>query len=160
MKELGSLNIIRGKYTVAEQHFRDALAIDSTDAQVHRYFAYLFAEQKRFSEAEKFAQKSLSLDPGFSSHNLFSWILIAGELDLVRGLELGQKALDLRPGYQPRNPYVPSPEHTLGLAYLTKGQYQKAVEYLEQAAKLVPNRQVIRDHLQLAKKKLNEMSAK
>ena len=46
------------------------------------------------------------------------------------------------------------PEHVLGIAYLKKGDYKEAVQFLEQAAKLTPEREAIQNDLEKARKKL------
>ncbi|MCH8024769.1 MAG: tetratricopeptide repeat protein, partial [Candidatus Marinimicrobia bacterium] len=155
---VGNIYLTQGNYTAAEQYFREALAIDSSSAWTNRLLGYLFVEQKRFAEAETFAQKSLAMDTSFASYNLLAWVLIAGELDIERGIILAQKALSEKPDDFPGTakiyPYLPLPEHSLGRAYLMKRQYQESVAYLEQAAELLPERQVIHDDLAQAKRKL------
>ena len=138
--------------------------MDSTDAKTYILLGYLFAEQKRYAEAQTFAQKSLSMDSSFASYNLLAWVLIAGELDIARGIVMGQRALDSKPKDWAETAriysYVALPEHSLGLAYLKKGEYEKAVSYLEQTAERAPQRQAIRDDLQLSRHKLQEKTKK
>ncbi|MCH8838450.1 MAG: tetratricopeptide repeat protein, partial [Candidatus Marinimicrobia bacterium] len=155
---LGNVYLVLGNYTAAEKYFREALAIDSSSGWTNRRLGYLFVEQKRFAEAETFARKSLAMDTSFANYNLMAWVLIAGELDIDRGILLAEKALSEKPDDFPETakiyPFVPLPEHSLGRAYLMKGQYQESVAYLEQAAELLPERQVIHDDLAQAKRKL------
>jgi len=69
-------------------------------------------------------------------------------------LELAQTALPLvEPHWLPETifPYQPTPEHCLGLAYLKKGDYKRAIECLEEAARRRPGRVLIQEHLQQAR---------
>jgi hypothetical protein len=46
------------------------------------------------------------------------------------------------------------PEHALGSAYLQRGQFKAAMDYLEQATALAPLRQSIKDDLEKAGEKV------
>jgi hypothetical protein len=84
------------------------------------------------------------------SHNLLAWVLVAGEIDLDEGITAAEKALEIPPEYGDLSwitPFVPCPEHTLGLAQWKKGETQQAIEWLEKAAEVRPNRTLIQDHL-------------
>jgi serine/threonine protein kinase/tetratricopeptide (TPR) repeat protein len=154
----GEIAFLRKNYTAAEQHLKESFVIDSTNVWTCRLLGYLFTEQRRFTEAQTFAQKSVSMDSSFANYNLLAWVLIAGELDIERGIVVAQKALDFKRKDWAETAriysYVALPEHSIGLAYLKKGEYQKAVQYLEQAAQLLPERRAIQDDLQQARKKL------
>jgi tetratricopeptide (TPR) repeat protein len=52
--------------------------------------------------------------------------------------------------------YYAIPEHTIGLGYLKKSEYEKAVSHLEQAVELAPEREDIKIDLQIAKSKLQQ----
>jgi len=162
--DLGAIGILQKDYATAEKHLRKALTIDSTYAQAHRELGYLFAEQKRYAEARTFSEKALSVDSSFASYTLMAWILITEELDIDRGIAFAEKALHSKPDDWPQAvevySYFAIPEHTLGLAYLKKGECKKAVQYLEQAAAFAPERQAIRNDLQLARQKLQGMTNK
>ncbi|MFQ5771403.1 MAG: tetratricopeptide repeat protein, partial [bacterium] len=161
---LGIIGILEKNFSSAENHLRQANSIDSTSARTYRHLGYLFAEQNRFEDALPFSVKAVSLDSSFANYNLLAWVLISGNLDIDRGISLAEKALE----DQPENwaltidaySYFAIPAHSLSLAYMKKGNYQKAVPYLEQALEIAPNRQVLRNDLQLAKQKVQEISQK
>ena len=75
-----------------------------------------------------------------------SWVLIAGGLDVERGIELAKGALE-RPSpfsdVEARLPYRASAEHCLGLAYLKQGNTSQALTHLRKAADLQPERKAI-----------------
>ena len=155
---LGSIGILLNDYNYAEKHFRNALTIDSTHTQAIRGMGYLFAVQENWAEADKYALQALALDSSFANYNLAGWVLVSGEIDLDRGIAFAEKALNSKPENWAHGAdvysYLAIPEHTIGLAYLKKDEYEKAVQYLEQAAAFAPQRQAIRDDLQRARGKL------
>ncbi len=157
-QSLGQIDILRKDYANAEKRLKESLAFDSYDSWTYRLLGYLFAEQKRFPEAERYAQKAVALDSSFDNDNLLAWVLVVGGVGNGRGIMLAQKALKDKPDDYADTaasyPFYALPEHTLGLAYLKNGQYQKAVEFLEKAAQLVPDRQGVKEDLQAARKKL------
>jgi len=157
--QTGRLKLVAGDYAAAERHLKESLSLDSTeDSGAYRLLGYLRAEQRRFAEAMAFTEKALSINPAFENKNLAAWLLVAGGLDLERGSRLAEEALGRMPdGYAvtaQESPFLVWPEHSLGLAYLKKGQLQKAVEYLERAARALPERQAIRDDLEQARTRL------
>lgn len=162
--ELGTINILLRDFAQAEKRFRGALAIDSTNAQSLGGLGYLFTLQERYADAEKYAMKALRLDSSFANYNLAAWMLVSGEIDIERGIAFAEKALAFKPEDWQKSieiyPYLAIPEHTLGLAYLKKGEHEKAVQYLEQAAAFAPERHAIQDDLQSAKRKLQKMKPK
>ncbi len=161
---LGSSLNNQRKYVEAEAAFRQGLEIAPEHPDILNGLGYLRAEQGHYAEAETFAKKALARDSSFASYNLMAWVLVAGERDIDRGMTFAQKALDSKPTDWPQTaetyPYFAIPEHTLGRAYLKKGEYEKAVQYLEQAAAFTLERQAIREDLQLARQKLQERTRK
>ena len=159
---LGSIYLIQGKFAAADKHLRDALALDSTEVTAHRLLGYLSAEQCHFDEAKDLAEESLALDSSFANYNLLAWVLIAGDIDIQRGILLAQHAIESKPGnfkwLISVDPFMAIPSYSLGLAHLKNVRYPEAVKYLQQANKLLPNREAIRDDLERARKMLREKS--
>ncbi len=158
--ELLILYLLMKDYAAAERQLRELLSTDTTNPRINRYMGFLFAEQERFAEAEVFAQMSVAVDSSFNNINLLAWVLIAGEKDVERGFALAQNVFEIKPeNYMEMSrkfPFVPVPEHTLGLAYMKKGQYKEAQQFLKQAAERFPKRQKIHDDLLLAQRKMRE----
>ncbi|MFQ5630470.1 MAG: tetratricopeptide repeat protein, partial [bacterium] len=160
MRQLGQINLLQKNYTAAEKHLREAVLFDSTYVPPYRLLAYLFARQDRYDEALHYARKSVTMASNFADYNLMGWVLVSGEINLERGIAFAEKALAAKPENWAHTAEVYSyyaiPEHTLGLAYLKKGEYEKATQYLEQAAEFAPERQAIQDDLQRAREKLTQ----
>ena len=86
-------------------------------------------------------------------YGLLAWPLVAGNLDLDRGIEYAEMAQSRPPIFRElrsRAPFTVSNEQTLGVAYMKKGDYDRAVEYLAQAADLRPDRPSIQTDLERA----------
>jgi tetratricopeptide (TPR) repeat protein len=158
---LGEIEFLQRNYTKAEQLLREAIATDSA-----RYFAdeaflplgYLYCQYNRFENALGVADKALADHSYYPNYNLMAWVLIAGDIDIERGVHFAKLAIESKSEYYTfrldRSLYEALPEHSLGLAYLKKGQVEKAIEYLEQTVKLAPNRQTFKNDLEFARKKL------
>jgi tetratricopeptide (TPR) repeat protein len=116
-------------------------------------FGYLYSIQERFDQAITYARRALDRRGSFFSHNLMAWILVAGESDIDRGISMAQMALENPPSSSPFNhyvkqsPYVPLPQHTLGLGYMKKGDFTAALDHLEKALQLRPDDKMISDDL-------------
>ena len=147
-------DLARGDSTAAERRARDLLSTGPARALTHRVLAYALAEQGRFREAEPHARRQLAMAPNREGFVALAWILIAGNLDREEGVELAEQALEIAEtphaaGW--RLPYIPSPHECIGLAYLEEGRYDRAVELLETAQKLRPDRASIRTRLDEAR---------
>jgi hypothetical protein len=105
----------------------------------------------------------MAMAPSFQSKNVLAWILVVGDIDVDRGLELaGQETgWTFWPefGEQPYSFYA-WPEETLGLAYLKRREYTRAAEYLEQTLKVHPDRESSLKYLQEARKGRSDASGK
>ncbi|MEL6194737.1 MAG: hypothetical protein AAFR66_21940, partial [Bacteroidota bacterium] len=132
---------------------------DPNNRMFHTAIACLYVDQKSVDKAVEHGERAYELDSAFFGINTYSWVLVATEHDIEKGIELALKAEELLPsnfvemsrGYFTR----PFPAYTLGLAYLKKGEYEKAVSYLESAKSSFPKRENINTTLLQAKKLLD-----
>jgi tetratricopeptide (TPR) repeat protein len=126
-------------------------------ANIMRYMATAFAEQKKFREALPYAERAVAMDDGYASQSILAWTLVAGDIDVDRGAEIADDTADgrLHPE-QSRWKFAefPSPEHSLGLALLKSGETEEAVEVLEMALMRRPDRMLIAEDLRRAKEAL------
>ncbi len=147
-------------YVTAEEWLRKALEFDSSDAGVHRMFGYLYSAQEQYDKALTHASQAFDESGSFYSYNLMAWLRVAGDFDLDSGITLAQTALNNPPSGSPfdlyvhESPFVPLPDHTLGLAHMKKGEYRTAVGYLERAARLRPDDIIISEDLSSCRDKL------
>ena len=150
-----------GNYQSAEKILLEALSREPDSREFNTGIAYVYNDRKQYDKALPYAEKAVSSarPDHFRANNLLAWLLVAGESDIDRGLAIVNRLLrsdfDYR-FYSKINRHVPVPEHTMGLAYLKKEEYRKAVEYLTQAVEIAPDRQSIKENLQIAKKKAAE----
>jgi hypothetical protein len=82
-----------------------------------------------------------------------AWILVAGDIDLDRGIELAAQAMETPESYFEAAEEMSSlalPEQCLGVAFLKRGRYDEAVEQLSEASRVRPDSDVIREQLELA----------
>lgn len=156
--QLAMIALLQKRYGDAEEKYLAALAFDSTATTILTGLAYVNLEQRKFTEAHQFALQALVKDSSFKNYNLMARILVLSEMDIDKGIDLAEKALALKPEDYKHSadlfPYLAVPEHTLGIAYLKKGQPETAVQYLEQATAFVPDREGIKLDLEQARQKL------
>lgn len=154
------LNLRQGEYTETEKWLARADEVDPQSSSFMRMHAYYLSERHQYKKAAEYAEKALDLTDGFFSYNILGWILVAGNIDLDRGMELAQVALDNPTVNSPldlyvtRSPYVPLPQHTLGVGNMNQGDYQKALPLLERAHELRPEDEAISRDLNQCREKL------
>jgi tetratricopeptide (TPR) repeat protein len=147
----------RGDTDAALRVALDHLSKRPIDARSLSAVAGTLAAREEFAEAEQYARKVFAMHPNREHHWLLAWILIAGEIDVDQGLALAEKARTL-PGHWSEpvileaRPWAPSLEHALGLAHLKQGRPAEAIPLLEEAARLQPNRKLVREHLEQARR--------
>jgi len=157
-KQLGKSLQMQSKHVEAEKVFREAGDLFPEDDEFLSELGWSLHHQHKNREALTFAEKALAADTSFANLNLIARVLVAGGIDLERGMTMAEKAVAAKPRGWSRwavsYHYLALPEHTLGLAYLKKGDFEKAVQHLEQAIEFAGERQAIRVDLQLARQKL------
>jgi len=133
-----------------EQAIRPHITVDAL-----LVLAYLGESQPR--KALEIAEQCVALDSTRVSHELLAWTLVAGDLDLDRGVREAQVAQKLplaADDHYHRLPCFPPAEHSLGLAALKQGDTQKAVDLLQSAASKRPTREAIQSDLRRATSQL------
>jgi hypothetical protein len=111
--------------------------------------AYALADQGDFRAAELEARRALEMARARSSMTVLAWILVAGERDLDEGVRLAEEARAIPAVFVERAApaYEATPEHTIALAHMKRGEWSRAVALLEHAASMNPQRGLIREHL-------------
>jgi tetratricopeptide (TPR) repeat protein len=153
---LAASQLARGDAERAERTLRADAESRVRSVPRDRMLGWALAAEERFAEAGSVAETVLKRDPGPESHRLLAWVLVAGDHEIERGMELAQEALEMpADAWEPagRLPFAAPFEHTIGLAALKLGRYDEAVEHLEHAAAAYPDRELIRTHLAEARER-------
>ena len=111
--------------------FRERTEKCAGESEVHRFLAFLYLEEQKYSLAEKECLETLELKPGNKEiHNILGGIYLKkGEIDLA--LDKYKELLD-------HFPNLPEIHLNLGLAYLKKGIVDKAESRFKRAIELNP----------------------
>lgn len=139
-KNLGLLYLQQKRYEEAEKAIRLIIGVSPDDAEAHFVLATVLYEMKKGDQAETELKRVLDLHP--DSHqalNFLGYLYAEQGRNLDEAYQLVSKALEL----DPRNgAYLDS----LGWVYFRKGEFEKALEYLVEAARLIDD-PVVYDHL-------------
>lgn len=118
-------------FVEAERKLRFALRFDNSDPLIHNEIANILFEQRKYSEAVKFLERSIELDPGNSGTEIFLAINylelknFAGARDIL--LDITADNASSFDGY-----------YNLGLAYKGLNQYYAAEGAFREAIRIVP----------------------
>jgi tetratricopeptide (TPR) repeat protein len=111
------------------------------EPEVRYETALVYWEVKDYDATEAALRKAIELKPDYAeAYNSLAYLLSELNRDLDQAVVLVQKALELKPG---AGHIVDS----LGWIYYKKGDYEKAVRALEEAAGTTNNDPVVLDHL-------------
>jgi tetratricopeptide (TPR) repeat protein len=153
LRGLGIAKLLQGDAEAAQRYANRALEKDIPHVESWRLLGFALAELGRHAEALEIAERAVAMDSSRTSFELLAWILVDGDLDLERGMEIAKHANEL-----PRSfidvgkslPHRACADHSLGLAYLKAGKKDIAQKHLRKAAEIQPNRACIHDHLESA----------
>jgi len=152
--QASGIELMRGDPARTESMTRELIARGPVSRYAYGILAVSLAEQGRFRDALAIAEAFMAMHADRDSFSVLAWVLVAGELDLERGIAMAEagRAIPQRPDeFVWFLPYPP-PEHALGLARLQQGRFAEAVSLLEAAARLRPNRALIGQHLAQARR--------
>jgi pentatricopeptide repeat protein len=122
----------------AERYLTQAIALDSTNAKVHRELGVLFSHERRFVAAEKYYRRAIALALPVDSVSASYWYNELGNLyktqgNLQRAMEQYQYSLAIDSTYT----------HALGnLGYMLGeiGDYRQAERYLIRCARITTSK--------------------
>lgn len=109
----------------AERHFRRAIKLDPSNAEAHRMYSAHLRNHGRFEAARAAAETAIKLDPlAFFSH--FELVLLEFmERRFDEAIERARRLVAVSPRF-------PMARFILARAYVEKGQYEAALDELEQ----------------------------
>lgn len=150
----GRLSLLENDFNLAIKHLEKAHKYDSTATRAKTLLGYSYISNTDYIKAENIMTTISIKDSTFATTNFKAWLLVKGNIDLDKGISLAQQALKAKPQFFDEDckvfTYRPLPEHTIGLAFLKKGDSKQAIEYLKKASAILPERQSIKDDLRLA----------
>ncbi len=153
---LATIAYLRGDLPQADAITREAIEQGTPTALAFRTRSYMLAELERWEEAETAARRALAMDGLKPSRTQLAWVLIASGRNVSEGAKLAEEATqDVREDKDTYTfPFVPTPEHCLGLAAIRQGHVRQGIAILEEAAEARPDRTRIREDLEAAKRLL------
>ena len=96
----GELYFKAGKWEDAEAHFREAIALNHTEAEFHAYLGMaMFRSKGKAEEALQHVEKALELDPRLRSGAVFAAQLLEAQGEIVRATSVLRKAVDRDPEF-------------------------------------------------------------
>ncbi len=139
-KSLAQVYLRKGELSNAERTYRFILDLSHNDAESHFFLGTIYEEQNKRKEAIEEFKKALKYKPEYpDALNSLGYIYAEESINLEEAEQMLRKALQ----YDPNNgAYIDS----LGWIYFKQGEYDKAVQELERASRLLPD-PVIYEHL-------------
>jgi len=121
-----------GREAEAERVLREVLVQDPNCAQAHRNLWVLYGRRKMYGAALKEAEAAAAIEPGNpENYNRMASIhVFMGQLD--KATESYRKCSEL-------DPFQPLYRVRLGVLYMQKGLFEKAIEELQAADRIRPN---------------------
>ena len=123
------LLIEQGKYDLAEQELKNALAQDINSSDAHALLSLCYIRQKRIPEALEEAKTAIGLAPNEDfCHYILAMIYLEEDL-LNESEEAIKEAIRL-------NPYNPEYFNTMGIIYFNRRKMEESLSYFEEALTL------------------------
>jgi tetratricopeptide (TPR) repeat protein len=130
-----------GHLQTAEEWLRRGLEIDSRSTELHFELGVLLDEKGNSEAAIEQMRQVLAIDPEHADAlNYIGYTYADQGIRLDEAESLVRKALD----QDPENGYILD---SMGWVYYKKEMFEKALAYLEKAARLVPDDPIILEHL-------------
>lgn len=135
----GDMYSAAGDKAQAEEHYRQAIAVDPDNLLALNNYAYLLAVEGRdLDKAERMSSRTIQERPDdINSLDTYAWILFR-QKKYTEALVYIQKALDLA-----KEPAEELYSHA-GDIYFWNGDHQKAVELWQQALLLAPDNELLK----------------
>ncbi|MDD3374567.1 MAG: tetratricopeptide repeat protein [Candidatus Omnitrophica bacterium] len=137
---LGQLYYSEGKTKKAIEQFEKIILIEPNNAEILSILGSLYLEVQQRKKAIDFFKRAIAIDPIHDgSLNSLGYLYAEDGINIDEAIDLIQRALTVDPE---NGAYLDS----LGWAYYKKGDYEKALLFLERAAKFIED-PVIYDHI-------------
>jgi tetratricopeptide (TPR) repeat protein len=143
----------------------DAVKNEPENAEFKYYLGTFYEEEEQFEKAEIAIQEAIKLEPDNSMDAMRKVISLDPKhsnalnylgytyADLGKNLDEAERLILEAMKYKPNDGYITD---SLGWVYYKKGEYEKALEYLQKAIGIVPDDPIMLEHLGDAYLKLND----
>jgi len=151
---LASTELLRGNVDEARKYALQAEEGENHHVTTKRVLGYINFADGNFEKARTYGETSVAMDSSRTSNELLAWTLIAGDLDIPAGIAAARRAEQIAEmrgfHFDSGLPFMASYEHSLGVAYMKQGDPKTAVEHLERAVEMHPERHAAQDDLKRA----------
>jgi tetratricopeptide (TPR) repeat protein len=145
-----------GKFTAAEQHYRQAVKLDPHNSYYEMNLGNALMKQQKFKEAAEAFERAVKLAPeNADAANNLAWAYCEQDANLWRAAVLCYRAIELQPSH--RAYYL----DTLGSVRMKQHEFKEAVDVFSSALEATsPHQNALRagiqERLEAAKKALHE----
>jgi tetratricopeptide (TPR) repeat protein len=147
---LASIYEEAGDLAQAENHLKQALEKDRDNSRFLFRLGIIYDKQKNKEASMEAMRRVIALDPANASALNYLGYTLA---DLGQSLDEAEQLVLEALKHKPDDGYITD---SLGWVYYKKGEYEKALKYLQKASELVPEDPVIMEHVGDAYLKLND----
>jgi tetratricopeptide (TPR) repeat protein len=137
---LAQLYVLQEDFSKAEQECNVILGKSPQDSYAHFYLGYVSSELSKMDVAIRSFNKALEINPDNSlALNALSYLYAELGMNLDEALNLIKKALTIDPS---NAAYL----DTIGWVYFKKGDFDKAIRYIENASVIIEDAEIL-EHL-------------
>ncbi|MGQ9630681.1 MAG: tetratricopeptide repeat protein [bacterium] len=140
---LGSAYLYNGDFELAIKELQEALALEPRSVEAHNNLGLAYAALEKFYEAVREYQEAIEIEPNYvPAYNNLAWLRATAKNERYRNVDeaisLAQTALKLSPNDT-------AVLDTLAEIYYRRGAFDEAIETIDRAIELAPEREYYRD---------------
>jgi len=128
----GIIAIEAGDSNTAVKYFREAIAIEPENGDLHHKYSKVLYKTGKIEEATRYCRKATTLNP----HNAFAWLDLGGTLAIQGKTEEALQAYRMAVKIKPDLSHA---EYNIGLLLGEQRNYQMAIGHYRRAVELQPD---------------------